>query len=119
MTVRMTKHGCAWEEPEPLAHKLPTSATTFALPATLRSLCDSGGGGRRHRGSGEPCSGEDGKRIAASRPVDISDHVAAGVARARPKGGRSTGHASRGARGIPYRAGEAREGRTRRRPGRG
>jgi len=47
--------------------------------------------------------------VAASRPVDITDHVAAGVARARPKGGRSTGHASRGARGIPYRAGEARE----------
>jgi hypothetical protein len=48
MTVRMIDHGCAWEEPEPLAHKLPTAATTFAPPATLRSLCDSGGGGRRH-----------------------------------------------------------------------
>ena len=48
ITVSMTDSGCAWEEPEPLAHKLPISATTFALPATLRSLCDSGGGGRRH-----------------------------------------------------------------------
>jgi len=43
--VDIANHGCADEEPEPLAHKLPTSATTFALPATLRSLCDSGGGG--------------------------------------------------------------------------
>jgi len=46
--VRIMVNGRAWEEPEPLAHKLPTLATTFALPATLRSLCDSGGGGRRH-----------------------------------------------------------------------
>jgi len=38
--VRIMVNGRAWEEPEPLAHKLPTSATTFALSATLRSLCD-------------------------------------------------------------------------------
>lgn len=31
---------------------------------------------------------EDGKRVAASGTVGIADHVAAGVARARPKGGR-------------------------------
>ena len=43
--VDIANQGCADEEPEPLAHKLPTSATTFALLATLRSLCDSGGGG--------------------------------------------------------------------------
>ena len=45
MGVGIANHGRADEEPEPLAHKLPTSAITFELPATLRSLCDSGGGG--------------------------------------------------------------------------
>jgi len=80
----MAGHCCAWEEPEPLAHKLPTSATTFAPPATLRSLCDSGGGGRRHRGSGEPRSGEDGKRVAVSRTCDIADHGGLGARAAVP-----------------------------------
>lgn len=84
ISVGNTDNGCAWEEPEPLAHKLPTSATTFARPATLRSLCDSGGGGRRHRGSGEPRSGEDGKRVAASRTFDIADHGGLGARAAVP-----------------------------------
>jgi len=44
-SVGIANHGRADEEPEPLAHKLPTLPITFALPATLRSLCASGGGG--------------------------------------------------------------------------
>ena len=44
-SVGIVNHGRADDEPEPLAHKLPTSATTPELSATLRSLCDSGGGG--------------------------------------------------------------------------
>jgi hypothetical protein len=116
-SVDIANHGCADEEPEPLAHKLPTLATTFALPATLRSLCDSGGGGRRHRGSGEPRSGEDGKRVAASRPFDIADQGAPGAGRARAQRGRSTARDRCGARGIDERVKRARDqaGRYRRR----
>ncbi len=43
--VDIADHGRAGDEPEPLAHKLPTWATTFAFSATLSRLCDSGGGG--------------------------------------------------------------------------
>jgi hypothetical protein len=43
--VGITDHGCAWDEPEPLAHKLPTSLMTFDLAMTFSCLCDSGGGG--------------------------------------------------------------------------
>jgi len=99
MTVCMADPGCACEEPEPLAHKLPTLSTTFALSSTLRSLCDSGGGGRRHRGSGERRSREDGKRVAVSRTFDIADHGAPGAGRARAQRGRSTARDRCGARG--------------------
>jgi hypothetical protein len=84
ISVGITDNGCACEEPEPLAHKLPTSATTFAPPATLRSLCD---------------SGEDGKRVAVSRMFDIADHGATGAGRARAQRGRSTARDRCGARG--------------------
>jgi len=45
MGVGIVKHGRADEEPEPLAHKLPTSMMTFDLSMTFSCLCDSGGGG--------------------------------------------------------------------------
>ena len=37
--------GRAGDEPEPLAHRLLTSMMAMDLPATFRSMCDSGGGG--------------------------------------------------------------------------
>jgi len=43
--VDIVDHGCAWDEPEPLAHKLPISMMTLNMPMTFSCLCDSGGGG--------------------------------------------------------------------------
>ena len=45
MGVGIANHGRADEEPEPLAHKLPTSMMTFDLSMTFSCLCASGGGG--------------------------------------------------------------------------
>ena len=47
-SVGTVNHGRAGDEPEPLAHKLPTSLMTFDLSMTFSCLCDSGGGGRWH-----------------------------------------------------------------------
>jgi len=47
-TVDIADHGCAWEEPEPLAEKLPTSLMTFNLSRPFCSFCASGGGGVWH-----------------------------------------------------------------------
>ena len=44
-SVGIVNHCRADEEPEPLAHKLPTSRMTFDLSMTFSCLCDSGGGG--------------------------------------------------------------------------
>jgi len=38
-------HGCAGDEPETLAHRLPTSLMTLELPIAYRSMCASVGGG--------------------------------------------------------------------------
>ena len=46
--VGTVNHGCAGDEPEPLAHKLPTSSMTFDLSRPFRSFCASGGGGVWH-----------------------------------------------------------------------
>ena len=43
--VGIVNHGRAGDEPEPLAHRLLTSMMAMDLPATFRSMCDSGGGG--------------------------------------------------------------------------
>jgi hypothetical protein len=43
--VGIVNHCCAGDEPEPLAHKLPTSMMTCDLSMTFSCLCDSGGGG--------------------------------------------------------------------------
>ena len=45
VNVGFVNHGCAREEPEPLAHRLLISMMAIDLPATFRSMCDSGGGG--------------------------------------------------------------------------
>ena len=66
---------------------------------------DKPGGGRRHRGSGEPRSGEDGERVAASRTFDIADHGATGAGRARAQRGRSTARDRCGARRLRVGAG--------------
>ena len=44
-SVAIVDHGCAGDEPEPLAHKLPTSLMTIDLPRPFSCLCASGGGG--------------------------------------------------------------------------
>ena len=44
-SVGTVNHGCAGDEPEPLAHKLPTSMMRSDLSMTFSCLCDSGGGG--------------------------------------------------------------------------
>jgi len=46
--VGTVNHGCAGDEPEPLAHKLPTLLMTLDLPSPFSCLCDSGGGGAWH-----------------------------------------------------------------------
>jgi len=43
--VDIADHGRAGDEPEPLAHKLPTTMMTFDLSMTFSCLCASGGGG--------------------------------------------------------------------------
>jgi hypothetical protein len=44
-SVSIVDHGCAGDEPEPLAEKLPTSMMTFVLSRPFRSFCASGVGG--------------------------------------------------------------------------
>jgi len=44
-SVGIVDHGCAGDEPEPLAEKLPTSLMRFVLSRLFRSFCASGGGG--------------------------------------------------------------------------
>ena len=46
--VGTENHGRAGDEPESLAHKLPTSLMTLDLPRPFSCLCDSGGGGVWH-----------------------------------------------------------------------
>ena len=44
-TVVIVSDDCAWDEPEPLAHKLPTLLMTIDLLRPFSCLCNSVGGG--------------------------------------------------------------------------
>ena len=63
-SVDIVGHGCAGDEPEPLAHKLPTTMMTFDLPMTL-AACVPVAEAAHSTGMGERRSREDAESVGS------------------------------------------------------